>query len=699
MPTISQTGLSKVNTWVAQQRAFKAANPLHRVIIDVGMESVHVPSCEKLIERAYAGSSHLPKTVSALKCLDLSRVFTQIQADFDRPPGGAGGLGIISETQNWTGARFGRAGHFGLMNVSLLHSKRRVQSFEGTRQKVQFFDVSPEGKDGYHYLGNFLSVQKRSENSFKDVPVDVWMFDGYESGGDFVPAFRLSVPGITGELYPHCESMENLAQMHVLGQGGFKLAQHFGLLGKDDAIADLVIGHDGHTAFFKFNMFLWFYEKFNNDVEAALQATRKLCVATIHAPQNGTIPRTKGEMVQQFYPEEAERLWGSFAQDFGRGSNALFVEMRTSNSTGVVSPIHLMVTGAEEKATSRQFSNSALNLLPDNIRVDDLKIYPDTVDAESWLGIATQLVLDRHFDGWRQNPGMFSQPNVVDSAVSSGDFRRDLAEAFSVQDEHLSQILKQYLPRVFNVEIPDNAIVFASLRRATQYKIGLLTSFLQHHKIFEEISQRLGRPIFYLFGGIAHKDDSSSIDALERLLNDISEINDEGGNFRADYLRDYDYYKAKWIFPGLSRRGCWVGATDPFSTRSQGTEAFGPSYLKSAMNGLYIMGSDDGGAGCLRNLPTVLIYGPATFAGETSFHNDLWSNPEIAKLSRFLLSSGFIRVFEKMATQISGDLDRFEKGRGSYAPGMDAKIRSMFHAISNYNGRVLMEEYLKETGR
>jgi len=698
MITISQTGLNKVNTWVAQQRAFKSANPLHRVLIDVGMESVHVPSCERLIERAYTASGNPPRTVEALRCLDLSRVFAQVQADFDRPPGGAGGLGIISETQNWTGARFGRANNFSLMNVSLLHSKRRVQSFDGTRQTVQFFDVSPEDKEGYHYLGDFLSVQRRAGDSFEDVPVNVWMFDGYSSGEDFVPAFRLSVPGITGELYPHCGSMENLAQMHVLGQGGFKLAQHFGLLGKDDAIADLVIGHDGHTALFKFNMFLWFYEKFN-DVEAALQATRKLCVATIHAPQNGTIPRTTGDMVQQFYPENAERLWGEFGKDEGKGSNALFVEMRTAKRTGVVSPIHHMVTAAEAKAQSRNFASNALNLLPDNTRVEDLKIYPDTVDVESWLGCATQLVLDKHFERWRQNPGMFSQPNLVDAAVYNRNFRHDLAEAFTVQDEHFAQILKSYLPRVFNVEIPDNAIVFASLRRATQYKIGLLTSFLQHHNIFEEISQILGRPIFYLFGGIAHKDDSPSIDALERLLNDIDTINGEGGSFKADYLKDYDYYKAKWIFPGLSRRGCWVGATDPFSTRSQGTEAFGPSYLKSAMNGLYIMGSDDGGAGCLRNLPTVLIYGPATFAGNTSLHNDLWGNQDIVRLSRFLLSSGFIRVFEKMAIQISGDLDRFEKGRGEYAPGMDAKIRSMFHTIANYNGRVLMDTYLAETGR
>ncbi|MFA5105038.1 MAG: hypothetical protein WC527_07690 [Candidatus Margulisiibacteriota bacterium] len=699
MPTVSQAGILKFQNWVSQQRKFRSANPRHRVVIDAGMESVYVPSCERLIERAYANSGSVPKTVEELRCLDLSRIFSQIIADQDNPVGGAGGLGTISETQNWTGARYGRADQFGLMNISLLHSKKRAQSFEGHRQKVQYFDVSPEGKDGYHYLGDFISVQKRTGDSFEDLPVDVWMFDGYKSDGDFVPAFRLSVPGITGELYPHCESMENLAQMHVLGQGGFRLAQHFGLLGKDDAIADLVIGHDGHTAFFKFNLFLWFYEKYDHDTEAALQATRKLCVATIHAPQNGTIPRTKGEMVQQFYPPDAERLWGSFAEDFGKGSNALFVEMRTSKATGVVSPIHLMVTAAEEKATCRKFSSDALNLLPDNIRVEDLKIFPDTIDVESWLGVATQLVLDNHFEGWRQNPGILGQQNIVDSAVANSQFRKDLAEAFTVQDEHFSQILKYYLPRVFNVDVPENAIVFASLRRATQYKIGLLTSFLQHHKIFGEISQKLGRPILYLFGGIAHKDDSSSIDALERLLNDISTINDGNGAFKADYIKDYDYYKAKWVFPGLSRRGCWVGATDPFSTRSQGTEAFGPSYLKSAMNGLYIMGSDDGGAGCLRNLPTVSIYGPATFAGGTSFHNDLWSNPEIARLSRFLLSSGFIRVFEKVATNISSDLDRFEKGRGAYAPGMEAKIRSMFQTIADYNGRVLMNAYLQETGR
>lgn len=699
MPNISQTGINKINTWVRQQRMLRATDPRHRVVVDIDMESVSTPSAARLVEKAYGLESNWRLgSLEGLRGIEMKRICDQIKAGQDMPVGGAGGLGIISETINWTAARYGKALGFGLFNISPLHTMIRTQSFEGNRQKVSFYEVSPEGKEGYHYLGSPVSIDIYKDGQLSQQPVDAWLFDGFASGEEFVPSIKLSVPGITGELYPHCESPEILAQMHVLGQGGFRLAQHFGLLGKEDAIADLVVGHDGHSALFKFNLFLWFYAQ-HKDVDAALQATRKLCVATIHAPQNGTIPRTKGDMVQKFYSPEAERLWGLFGEDYGKSSNALFVEMRTAKATGVVSPIHLMVTEAEEKASKRAFSGDALKLLPENVKSDSLRIYPDTIDVGSWLGIGTRCVLDNFVGDWQRDPEFLGNPSYVDDIVADRSFREELAKAFSLQDAHFLSLLTGCFPRKFGAAIPENAVVFASLRRATKYKIGLLIKFLEHYETIEEISRKIGRPIFYLFGGVAHKDDSPSIDALSNLLDMIERINSRPGSFSADFLVDYDYSKAKWIFPGLAMRGGWIGATDPFAFRSQGTEAFGPSYLKAAMNGLYIMGSDDGGAGCLRNYPTVHIYGPSTFAGGRSFHNDAWNNRAIVELSQFLLASGFIRVFEKVATQIAADLDRFDAGKGAYAPGMDPKIRTMLQTIAGYNGRVLMDAYLKETGR
>lgn len=699
MPTVSQSGISRINTWVMNQRRLRTTNPLHRVLVDVDMESVSTPSAARLVEKAYGSESRrLLGSIEGLRGIDMRRIEEQIKAGQDMPVGGAGGLGIISETINWTGARYGDSLGFGLFNVSPMHTMIRTQTFEGNRQSVKFYEISPEGKEGYHYLGSPVSIDIFKDGQLDQLPVDAWLFDGFSCGDDFVPSIKLSVPGITGELYPQCESPEIFAQMHVLGQGGFRIAQHFGLLGKEDAIADLVVGHDGHSALFKFNIFLWFYAQHKN-VDAALQATRKLCVATIHAPQNGTIPRTSGDMVQKFYTAEAERLWGLFGEDYGKKSNSLFVEMRLAKATGGVSPVHLMVTRAEETASKRAFANDALKLLPENVNPDSLRTYPDTIDVESWIGIGTKHVLDSFVGDWQKTPEFLGDPSYIDDMVADRPFREELAKAFSVQDHQFLDLLTNCFPRKFGVNIPENAIVFASLRRATKYKIGLLIKFLEHYETIEEISKKIGRPIFYLFGGVAHKDDSPSIDALSNLLDMIEKINSRPGAFNADFLVDYDYQKAKWIFPGLAMRGAWIGATDPFAFRSQGTEAFGPSYLKAAMNGAYIMGSDDGGAGCLRNYPTVHIYGPSTFAGGRSFHNDVWNNRAIVELSQFLLASGFIRVFEKVSTQIAADLDRYDAGRGAYAPGMDPKIRTMLQTIAGYNGRVLMESYLKETGR
>lgn len=693
MPVVksaSSEGIARIQNWVQVQRIFKARNPKHRVIVDVGMECMYGLPPADLVRRIRGdetlGSWQLMREVN------LGRIWEVIQAQQSRPTGGAGGLGIIGETIAWSAARFGEEENLGLFNISLLHTTRRVQSFKGNRQEIQTVEVSAEGQPDYLPLGEITTVSLYG----KEIPLQAWLFTGFSKGDNFVPAIRLSVPGVTGIIYPHCESQQNLDQMQVLGQGGFRVAQYFGLVGVEDPIADLVIGHDGHTALFKFNLFLWFLNKYG-DKEKALQATRRLCVATIHAPQNGTVPRTTGEMFGKHYSPTEERLWGELGLDPGKKTNALFADVELSiPEVGVISPLHRMVTQAEEKARQRAFTSDTANLLPDNLDTETLNIYPDTLDVESWLGMGVMEVLDQYYSGWRADPSSLGNSRVIDDLRFNADFREDLSEAFAIQEHHLLELLGNYFPRKFGVAIPGDAIIFASLRRATVYKIGLLTAFLRHHQIIENIAISLNRPIFYLFGGLAHQDDSLAIDSLEQLLNVIDLINRKGGRFQADFLINYDLDKARWIFPGLSRRGCWVGATNPLDRRSQGTEAFGPSYLKAAMNGIYIMGPDDGGAACLRHLPTVHIYGPTTFAGETSFHNDLWNNKAIVEASRFLLANGFIKTLEQVARRIAEDLERFENGRGAQAPGLGIKIESMFKTIADYNGRVLLRSYLTE---
>ena len=177
----------------------------------------------------------------------------------------------------------------------------------------------------------------------------------------------------------------------------------------------------------------------------------------------------------------------------------------------------------------------------------------------------------------------------------------------------------------------------------------------------------------------------------------FEEINDQKGLISADFLVDYNYDKARWIFPGLAKRGCWVGATNPFDSRSQGTEAFGPSYLKAGVNGMFIMGPHDGGAACLMGLPTVFNYGPRTFAGNQSFHSELWGNGGFVPLSRLLLANGFLGAMQKVAHRIGGDLRRFEAGHGENAPGLDDKINAMCEVMAGYNGRILIDRYLAGT--
>lgn len=686
----NEQAIDRVNRWGDQQRALKRRNPQHRVLVDACMETMHQPGIREMVERTHGLLAKdllgFPREIARI---DTGKIMEAIMADQNEPVGGAGGLGIVEETQCWTAVTYGPSNNFGLAHFSLLPTQRRIQGFDGNRQKVTVVQPDPFKSANYEYLGELVAIPFDGN----EMPVQTFLFTGFNRGETFLPDFRYRLPGVTDSMYPKHDSQEGCDQMHVLGAAGFKLAQRFGLLGVEEPLADLVIGHDGHTAFFKFNLFLYFMEKFK-DREQAILATRKLCAATIHAPQTSTVPITNGGMVRRHYGDDADKEYGVLGLQHGRWTSSLFADVNMSSSVGVVSPIHLQVTEAEQMATARGFHRDAVHLLPENVRPDQLKLFIDAVAMDEWLGLGTMLVLDKYVPDWRKNPSILGEDNLSDNLRVNSDFRRDLADAFSSQWTNLYNLFGNNFPRQFGVEIPKNAIVFASLRRATAYKIGLITAFLENYQTFDRIAQHLNRPIFWLFGGVAHPADTPSIDSLASLLDLIGTVNRNSRKFSADFLVNYDIAKSKWIFPGLAERGCWVGCTNPLDHRSQGSEAFGPSYIKALSNGLHVLGPDDGGAGALSGLPTVYVYGPKMRLPVVSMHNDMWGNAAIRNSSRILLANGFLGGFSHIAEGISNDLRRVEAGTGWMAPGLDARIYSMFQTIAGYNGLTLMNSYL-----
>lgn len=688
----SRAGKDRVDHWLARQRQFKATHADHRVLADVCMESMFYPSTREMVLSTHGQMAEsILEDPRRMGGIEAGKIWEAIVASQSEPAGGAGGLGIVRETMGWTAAEYGEQDHYGLCAFSLLHTLRRVQSFVGHRQQIKLVETDPAASKYYEPLGELVSIPFRGETR----PVEAWLFNGFTSGENSVLDFRIRLKGVTGNMYPKYDSPQNVDQMHVLGAAGFRIAQHFGLLGVEQPLADLVIGHDGHSAFFKFELFLYFRKLFNGDEERALQATKNCCVATIHAAQMGTVPRTTRDMIRPHHDEAEEIIWGRLGYDPGNATNALFVEISLSKASGVVSPIHHMVTMAEEQA-QEHLASGAVTLLPDNVAAEKLKIYPDAVAVDQWLGMGTLWALDRYAPGWRSNPATLAEEATLDNLRGNQLFRRDLADAFSSQGEVLMDLLNNHFPRLFRAEIPESAIIFASLRRVTAYKVNLITAFLKQHDLFDRWACELNRPIFWLFGGLAHQEDSQALGNLERLLDLAQEINSRSHKFRVDFMVGYGIERSKWLFPGLAERSCWVGCTNPLDLRSQGTEAFGPSYIKAIMNGAECMGPDDGGAAVLSHMPTVRLYGPTTFIGTTSFHNDLWGNPEIAKLSRQLLTNGFMGGFRDISRRISENLRRFEKGRGDRAPGMEAKIAAILGTIALCNGRVLLDAYLRE---
>ena len=160
----------------------------------------------------------------------MAKVVEDVARVRKEPPQGAGGLGIISQAINNSQLYYGDRLGFGLISMSLLFKNRRMQCIgSDNRQSIGINPVDPSTSSQYSFLGNLVTVRIAGE----DFHPQVWMYEGYKEGEEYTPALCMHAPDFTDTIYPHSTSTELFNQMQILGQGGFKLAQHFGLLGTD----------------------------------------------------------------------------------------------------------------------------------------------------------------------------------------------------------------------------------------------------------------------------------------------------------------------------------------------------------------------------------------------------------------------------------------------------------------------------------
>jgi|GEM_PF-2545385 len=718
MPVINKTAFNRLTAFLDRQRTSKRV-----MLLDLGMERVQIRSCADVLARTQPQIAR-PLTPENIREADMSRVVDHTLRMRDEPLQGAGGLGIISQAINSSPLYFGDRLGFRLVSLSLLFKHRRVQTIGAdNRQGITNLEIDPSRSSEYSYLGDLVTTRVQG----KDFPTEVWMYEGYREGEEFTPALCLRIPGYTDTIYPDNTSMELLNQMIILGQGGFKLAQFLGLAGTKDPQANLVIGHDGHTSLFFFNMLLWNLEQLcrengkpeQENKDEAIQRTRKLCAQTIHAPQIGTVPRFSRETFLSNYTESQWNWWCDLGMDVpfqghesveipGQNPNALFaaIQLCFRASVGFVSPLHKAVTHASEDVRRRD-PRRLLRLLPNDVDAAEIGIHHDTVDL-SWVGPGFSLALDKHFPFWRTEPERLIGRDVINQAFNNWAFMGDFADALESQDIIYTNLLREYRSRgmLRYEELPEgNAVYCGSLRRATEYKVRQIISLLDDNgEMMRKISKYIGRPMFWLFGGMAHPADAGAIEALRELTEKIGKVNatdqaagkrDRGqGSFTANMFIGYEYPWAVWNFQGMALRGMWVGASGNPLSGSQGTEAFGPSYLKALFNSMRIVGPSDGGAGCLRRYPLVHTYGIPMFLAGVSKHRQMLFQPENAASAAFSNSQTFYGSINDAAQWIAEDLDSFEKGDWMLAPWLQSRIRTMFSVIGEYNPTLLMKAYV-----
>jgi len=650
-----QTGLHMLERWTSGQLKLKESNPMHKVGVPVSAE-IRLP-----------GGTGATGSIRNM----------------------AGGLGILQyDTVTADANPLMQLEDFRLFHTSLAHTLGRGIQSIGSHYE-QLMSPSPWGIERNEQFLPLGVIFNANMGGGEKEPVYGYLYrDLMENRADTpVVLFQTLRPGITDVFYPPNGSPDCLRSQIVLGEGTFQLAKILGIFdpAKSNPLGTAII-NDCHGALIASEI-LKDHLLDGKDWETALTATRRQCVTTIHAPQPGTVNRFGPNILRMFYDREEINMLYRLGMDHedSHAFNTLNLALVLSGGFSCVSPGHFEITMDREN-----------NLVPSHIldRVAEgtklAAITSNIVSPLVWLSPHRQELLEKFIPGVLTNPDVWIGPEknkgwnleLFGNLMMNQEFKKGLIKSREAD----RKTLLEFLSEERDITVPDNAIIFGAMRRATAYKLNQLNDLLENeYENLVGISEKHG-PAFLLFGGIAPDTDYESLAALERLLKNIKKINNANNGLRAAFVENYNEYMSHIILNGVDIWGMFSDATTP---NVQLKEAFGPSGGKALNAGALCIGGSDGWAPHFNDgARATTIFGPVTNVHGNDVGRNLRSitDHQMIKLGiRQVTADSFAKSFGDLCIIAREERNLIGIGLGHLSWSLNMRLAAMRSGLYNFH--------------
>ncbi|MFH1826532.1 MAG: hypothetical protein ABH823_04490 [bacterium] len=486
-------------------------------------------------------------------------------------------------------------------------------------------------------------------------------------------------PGISDVFYPPAFSLEALYSQIVLGKAAFLLGRELDLWNGETPRGRAVV-HDCHAAFLPYYIFRHNLERFNNDWEAALEATRAISTTTVHAPQPGTVYNYGYDVLSQVF--KSEHIIGLFRLGHHHQDQAL---ISTLNLAMELSQAITFVSEGHKEYSMEQ----ANGLIPAHMfGRKNFYTTANIVNPLVWMDEEQIALLDQHCDGWRGNPKMFT-PELQSRLLFNEGFRKGLMQIVESRRLQLRALLKEQ-----GIEISEETLVAAGMRRAAEYKLNKAHRIIEARRgLLAQIAKRFG-PAHLLFGGIVPANDHRSAVAFGNMLSLLSGIDADVPGLGANWFENYNEYSSPVILRGVD---VWMMFSDPLDPDVGVKEAFGPSGAKKLQLGGLTLGLSDGWAPHINRWGTgTTIAGPKTHVHGVDVGRALRErmlDPHAQAVMFESLADDFMFHLGNQLALLRQERDLVRQGRGELSPALPLRLAAMFTGLQDCHPRNLLDTY------
>ncbi|MFH1542463.1 MAG: hypothetical protein ABIE84_05170 [bacterium] len=490
--------------------------------------------------------------------------------------------------------------------------------------------------------------------------------------------FATNRTDITGEFYPPDQTLTALQAQLVLGRTSYLLGKELGLWEREPGEAAAII-HDCHGAFLAWYMLAEFLAA-GLEPETALTATRERNLTTVHAPQPGTANKYAYDVLSKVFTDyEIGQLYslGRYGPDPAL-VNTIILAMELSRGVSFVSPGHYELS-----------MDPANNLVPKHMF--GRKRFGTTsniVHPLNWMDGGQIDLLDTFIPGWRGNPDLFT-PELQAQLLFHEGFRRQFMGIVAERTLILAQLLKDQ-----GIILPEDTIVPAAMRRATDYKLRLAKDILMTCQAdLVNLAQKYG-PLHLLFGGLVPHGDIQSAVTFGNMLELLASLDRIDNNLGAGWFPNYNEYTSPSIIQGVD---IWMMFSDSLTPNSGRKEAFGPSGGKKQQLGGLTLGASDGWAPHFNGLgAATTIFGPFTQlhgrdAGKAL--RERMISGEAYRAAFLNLVDSFVFHFGNQLALLRQERQFMKENRGHESPALPIRLAAMFNGLNNFHPRRLSDAY------